>query len=76
MKSKSGQKRMTLNVDYPGERFLVRINGKWLEGSFTVAPSFPQVLFYPVDWNPAGHEVSYGRGWEGIWQISIDRRDG
>jgi hypothetical protein len=68
LKSNNGQKRMMLCVG-SGEEFLARIHGKWLEGTFMVRPPHPQVLFYPVDWNPAGHEVSYGLGWEGIWKI-------
>ncbi len=68
--SSPGQKKLMLGVNEERKReFLVRINGKWLEGTFMTRPPHPQVLFYPVEWNPAGHEVTYGAGWEGIWEI-------
>ncbi|MDP7367488.1 MAG: hypothetical protein QGH83_09545 [Candidatus Pacebacteria bacterium] len=65
-----GQKKMMLGVGEEKKReFLVKINSKWLSGTFYTQPPFPQVLFGPVDWNPSGHELGVAYGWEGIWEV-------
>ena len=68
--SNLGQKKISLRVGEDIKReYLVRINNKWLAGTFYTKSPHPQILFGPVEWNPSGHELNEGKGWEGIWEI-------